>query len=341
MSKNFAPQNREALPLLAQQPRLAEQPLLATRFFPPPLPQVFVPRPRLMNLMQQGPRMPLTLISAPPGFGKSSLIRQWIQAGPDLASGWLSLEPSDQDWTIFFRYLVAAWQRIYPHAGESALTYWQDDPAARKQTLLDLLLNDLLAEQDPVSDVHALLVLDDYHRIDTPEIHEMVTYLVEHLPPGCHLALLTRADPPLTLARWRSRGLLLEVRADDLRFTPGEAVEYLNQGMRLGLSEGQVRVLLERTEGWIAGLQMAALALQSTSSMQEAVDPHQFVAAFSGDDHHIADYLVEEVLQRQRLLAEAIRLRPATSTWPALPNLTPRSRARISPITRSSSAVWK
>jgi LuxR family maltose regulon positive regulatory protein len=136
-----------------------------------------------------------------------------------MSAAWLSLEPSDQDWSLFFRYLVAAWQRIFPHVGETALAELNAPPSINKEFLLNLLLNDLLAATDGAGTVDALLVLDDYHRIESAAIHETVANLVEHLPPHCHLALLTRADPPLPVARWRSRGLALELRADDLRFT--------------------------------------------------------------------------------------------------------------------------
>ncbi len=205
---------------LASQKPMA-YPLLATRFFLPALPTACVPRPRLMERLMQSLHVPLTLISAPPGFGKSALISQWIHDQHNLKAGWLSLEPSDADFGLFFRYLVAAWQRIFPQVGEAALANGRKMLPIRKEILLDLLLNDITDLPGKVRNRSCLLVLDDYHRIETTEIHETVSYLVEHLPPGCHLVLLTRADPPLPLARWRSRGQVLEIRADDLRFTRG------------------------------------------------------------------------------------------------------------------------
>ncbi len=167
--------------------------------------------------------------------------------------------------------------------------------------MLNLLLNELATAQDQPGAGHALLVLDDYHRIESAEIHATILYLVEHLPPRCHLALLTRADPPLPLARWRSRGLLLELRADDLRFTPAEATEYLNQSLRLGLAEAQICVLLERTEGWIVGLQMAALSLQGRKDRGTvaADNAEAFVRDFDGSNRFVLDYMVEEVLSCQ------------------------------------------
>ncbi|RPI32828.1 MAG: hypothetical protein EHM70_07930, partial [Chloroflexota bacterium] len=272
-------------------------PLLATRFFLPQLPSASVPRPRLMKRLDQGMRVPLTLISAPPGFGKSSLVSQWIHDRAGMNAGWLSLEPSDQDWSVFFRYLVSAWQRIFPQVGDTALAQLNAPSPIRKEFLLNLLLNDLLVAIDSAGTGDALLVLDDYHRIESAAVHETVAYLVEHLPPYCHLALLTRADPPLPVARWRSRGLALELRADDLRFTPAEATEYLNQSLRLGLSEEQVHILQERTEGWIVGLQMAALSLQG--HMDSGINAQEFVNDFGGSNRFILDYLVEEVFQQQ------------------------------------------
>ncbi len=307
---------------LTSQNRFA-YPLLATRFFLPPLPVACVPRPRLMERLQQGLHVPLTLISAPPGFGKSALIRQWIHAQQNLNAGWLSLEPSDADFGQFFRYLVAAWQRIFPQVGETALAEWKENASIRKEILLDLLLNDILAGQERSGTGHSLLVLDDYHRIESPEIHETVSYLVEHLPPGCHLALLTRADPSLPVARWRSRGQVLEVRADDLRFTFGEAAEYFNQRLNLGLTGAQIAVLQDRTEGWIVGLQMAALALQGAIASQGTVasqgalltnernDTRAFVDDFGGSNRFVVDYLVEEVVRQQPVEIQQFLLKTA------------------------------
>ena len=278
-------------------PNYLTAPLLATRFFLPQLPSTSVSRPCLMDRLEQGMQVPLTLISAPPGFGKSSLVSQWIHNQADMRAGWLSLEPSDQDWSLFFRYLVAAWQHIFPHVGETALAELNTPPSINKEFLLNLLLNDLLTAIDGAGSGDALLVLDDYHRIESAAIHETVANLVEHLPPHCHLALLTRADPHLPVARWRSRGLALELRADDLRFTPAEATDYLNQSLHLGLAEEQVRILQERTEGWIVGLQMAALSLQGHKDAGK--NAQEFVGDFGGTNRFVLDYLVEEVFQHQ------------------------------------------
>ncbi|RPH75577.1 hypothetical protein EHM76_01335, partial [bacterium] len=268
-------------------------PLLATRFFSPPLPAACVSRPRLLEQMKKAMQRPVTLVSAPPGFGKSSLVSEWIHHRADIKTAWLSLETSDRDWGVFFRYLVAAWQHIYPEAGETALAELESSVTPNKEALLNYLLNDLLAGQDAVRPEHSLLILDDYHRIEISAIHESMTYLVEHLPPYCHLALLTRSDPPMPVARWRSQGQLLEIRTDDLRFTPLEAANFLNQSMGLARSGDQISILEGRTEGWIAGLQMAALSLQACRDTQEFVDE------FCGCQRYILDYLIDEVVNQQ------------------------------------------
>jgi LuxR family transcriptional regulator, maltose regulon positive regulatory protein len=268
-------------------------PLLATRFFMPRLPAACVPRPRLMNHLEKIMQVPVVLVSAPPGFGKSSLLSEWIHNRAGLHIAWLSLESSDQDWGLFFRYLIAAWQHIFPKAGEAALAEMNAFPSQAKEALTNMLLNDLLAGQDSTGADHSVLVLDDYHLIDSAAIHDSVAYLIEHLPPFCHLVLLTRSNPPLPVARWRSRGQILEVRADDLRFTADEAAEYLNQTMQLQLNTEQIEILQARTEGWIVGLQMAAL------SMQGRKDVREFVHDFGGSNRFVIDYLVEEVLNRQ------------------------------------------
>lgn len=259
----------------------------------PRLPAACVLRPRLMDQLEKIRQVPVVLVSAPPGFGKSSLLSKWIHDRAGLQTAWLSLESSDQDWGLFFRYLIAAWQQIFPKAGEAALAELNAFPSQDKEALTNLLLNDLLAGQDSAGADQAVLVLDDYHLIDSAAIHQSVAYLIEHLPPFCHLVLLTRSNPPLPVARWRSRGQILEVRADDLRFTVAEAAEYLNQTMQLQLNQEQIEILQARTEGWIVGLQMAALSIQGRQDVWE------FVHGFGGSNRFVIDYLVEEVLNRQ------------------------------------------
>jgi LuxR family maltose regulon positive regulatory protein len=272
---------------------LVQSHLLATRFFVPLSPIACVSRPRLMDRLEQGLQVPVTLVSAPPGFGKSTLLSDWIQSRVSLRAAWLSLETSDHDWGLFFRYLIAAWQHIFPHVGEAALAELNAFTSPNPVALTNMLLNDLLSGQAASGAEHILLVLDDYHHIESSVIHETVAYLIEHLPPYCHMVLLTRANPPFPIARWRSLRKIVEIREDDLRFNPDESTEYLNQTMRLHLSEEQIGTLQTRTEGWIVGLQMAALSLQGRK------DPLQFVQAFGGSNRFVVDYLVEEVVRQQ------------------------------------------
>jgi LuxR family transcriptional regulator, maltose regulon positive regulatory protein len=246
-----------------------------------------------MDRLDQGLQAPVILVSAPPGFGKSTLLSDWIKSRVDLHAAWLSLETSDHDWELFIRYLITAWQHIFPDAGEAALAELNAFSSPNPIALTNLLLNDLLAGQDAPGSEHSILVLDDYHRIESTSIHDTVAYLIEHLPPLCHLVLLTRANPPFPVARWRSLGKIVEIREDDLRFSPEESAEYLNQIMRLHLSEEQVETLQTRTEGWIVGLQMAALSLQGRK------DPLEFVSDFGGSNRFVVDYLVEEVVRQQ------------------------------------------
>lgn len=268
-------------------------PLLATRFFLPPLPASCVSRPRLLHRLATGLDRPLILVSAPAGFGKSSLVSEWIRSQPGLAFSWLTLEPPDNEWRQFFRYLVAAWQQIYPQAGAVALTELESASFSNTETLVNALLNDLATSQYSNNPGHSWVVLDDYHSIISSGIHKSVAYLIEHLPPHCHMVLITRTDPPLPLARWRSRGQLVEVRANELRFNSDEAAEFLKHSMRLNLSDEQTEILEARTEGWITGLQLSALSLQGREETQA------FVQAFRGSHRFVLDYLIEEVLDHQ------------------------------------------
>ncbi|WP_240645722.1 LuxR C-terminal-related transcriptional regulator [Georgenia sp. SYP-B2076] len=228
-------------------------------------------------------------MSAPAGFGKTTLLTEWLAAAPagGRALAWLSLDARDNDPASFWTYLVAALQMAEPGTGAGALSLLQSTQSPM-ETVLATLINELDALSTDV-----VLVLDDYHVIDSREIHEQMAFLVEHLPPQLRLVIATRADPALPLARLRGRGELVEIRASDLRFTPDEAAEYLNGTMGLTLTARDVAALEGRTEGWIAALQLAAL------SMQGRDDAAGFIAGFGGDDRYVVDYLVEEVLQRQ------------------------------------------
>jgi LuxR family maltose regulon positive regulatory protein len=239
--------------------------------------------------MRRGTQAKLTLISAPAGFGKSTLLAEWLAVTPADGSvtAWLSLDPGDSHPATFWTHVIAALQTVAPNVGAKALTLLES-PEASIGAVLAPLLNELNAVPGDI-----VLVLDDYHAIDSAEIQVGAAFLLEHLPANVHLVIATRADPPLPLARLRARGDLIEIRAADLRFTPDEASAFLNGVMTLGLTEQDVAVLEGRTEGWIAAIQLAGL------SMQGRDDVGGFIARFAGDDRYIVDYLVEEVLQRQ------------------------------------------
>ena len=244
-------------------------------------------RPRLIERLNEGLHRKLTLISAPAGFGKTTLVSEWV-AGCERPVAWLSLDEGDSDPTRFLTYLVAALQTIAPKIGEGVLGVLQSPQPPPTESILTALLNEITTIPD-----NFVLVLDDYHVIDAKPVDNALTFLLEHLPPQMHLVIATREDPQLPLARLRARGQLTELRAADLRFTPAEAAEFLNQVMGLNLSAEDIAALETRTEGWIAGLQLAAL------SMQGHQDVPGFIRAFAGDNRYIVDYLVEEVLQRQ------------------------------------------
>jgi len=263
------------------------KPILATKLYIPPLRPNVVSRPRLIERLNEGLHRKLTLISAPAGFGKTTLLSAWVE-GIDRQVAWLSLDEGDNDPARFLTYLVAALQTIAAHIGEGMLGVLQSSqPPPTEATLTDLL-NEITTLPD-----HFVLVLDDYHVIDAQPVDIALTYLLEHLPPQMHLVIATREDPHLPLARLRARGHLTELRAADLRFTASEAAAFLTQVMGLSLSEADIARLSDRTEGWIAGLQFAALAIQGHQ------DVSGFIRSFAGDDRYVVDYLVEEVLQCQ------------------------------------------
>ena len=263
--------------------------LLQTKLFSPPARPNQVARATLLEKLDNARKMgvPFVLVSAPAGFGKTTLVGDWARAS-GLPCAWFTLDTSDNDLLRFWRYLDAALETIDSRIGESLRPALYAPQAPAIQQIITGLVNDVIA-----CNKEFVLVLDDYHLIEQTEIHASLNFLLDNLPPQMHLVITTRSDPPLSLARRRGRGQLLDLRAGDLRFTPDETAAFLNQTMQLGLTGDDIAALGQRTEGWIAGLQMAAL------SMQDETDPHAFVTAFSGDDHHIADYLMEEVLQRQ------------------------------------------
>ena len=264
-------------------------PMLETKVHVPSPRDSLVARPRLLERLNRITESKLTLVSAPAGFGKSTLLAEWLAIPRDdgWLAAWLSIDEADKEPAAFWTYLIAALRTVVPDIGEGSISLLES-PQLRIESVLAPLLNELAAMPDDV-----VLVLDDFHVIDAPAIEEGVAYLLDHLPGRMHLVIATRADPALPLARLRARGDLLEIRAADLRFTLEEASTYLSDVMGLRLGARDVAALEGRTEGWIAALQLAGL------SMQGRDDVATFIAGFAGDDRYIVDYLVEEVLQRQ------------------------------------------
>jgi LuxR family maltose regulon positive regulatory protein len=277
--------------------------LLTTKLCIPPLRADLVLRPRLaerlnVGLVQGSPQeggpqerlgfaRRLTLVSAPAGFGKTTLVTQWLRDS-EHPGAWLSLDEGDNDPSRLFTYLLAALQRVDPTIGQAALIMQQSPQPSPPAALLTSLINDVASTPQPF-----MLVLDDYHLLQSLPIHQQVSFLLEHLPAEMHLVIVTREDPPLPLARLRARAQITEIRQADLKLTEEEAGSFLRQVMLLDLAPKDVAALQQRTEGWIAGLQLAAL------SMQRSEDIQQFVADFSGSHRYILDYLVEEVFRRQ------------------------------------------
>ncbi|MAT97051.1 MAG: LuxR family transcriptional regulator [Anaerolineaceae bacterium] len=291
-------------------------PILATKLYlPPPRPNI-VPRPRLLERLNEGLHRKLTLISAPAGFGKTTLITDWIAAGQQPAA-WLSLDEGDGELARFLAYLVAALQKIAPEIGSSVLPGLQSPQPPPTDSVLTTLLNDIAAWPEPF-----ILVLDDYHVVDAQPVDQALAFLLEHQPPHMHLVITTREDPSLPLPRLRVRGQLTELRANDLRFTHEEAASFLQQVMGLELSQANIAALEARTEGWIAGLQMAAL------SMQGQKDIAQFIQSFTGSHRFVLDYLIEEVLHQQSEHVQVFLLQTAVLnqlTGPLCDALTGRS----------------
>jgi LuxR family maltose regulon positive regulatory protein len=277
---------------LQERPRQSTDanPLLLTKLAVPSARPFLVPRPLLSTRFEEGLGRRLILVSAPAGFGKTTLLSAWASelssSGRPIA--WFSLDSGDNDPARFWRYFVTAIDQLQSGSGETALALLGSPQAPPIEAILTTLLNELV---DLATD--AVLVVDDYHLIESPAIHEALTFLIDHLPPRMHLVIATRVDPPLPLSRLRARGEMTEIRADDLRFTPEEAASFLNRVMGLELSAEDIAELERRTEGWVAGLQMAALA------MRDHADVPGFIAAFTGSNRHVVDYLAEEVLGRQ------------------------------------------
>jgi len=273
--------------------------LLQTKLYIPPIRPGLVPRPRLIERLNAGLGRKLTLVSAPAGFGKTTLLSEWINQSPTPNTqspkfAWISLDKGDNDLTHFMTHFVAALQRVKPGLGETVLAVFQSPQLPPVEAVLASLINEIAEISE-----HLALVLDDYHVIQA-STNQAVGFLLERLPPppsgGLHLVIVTRRDPLLPLARLRARGQMTEIRGSDLQFTEKEAALFFNQAMGLALTPGEIALLESRTEGWIAGLQLAALALQGRSPLQNR---DEFIRAFSGDDRYVIDYLVSEVLSGQ------------------------------------------
>ena len=262
---------------------------MTTKLHVPKLRRGLVARPRLLERLRRGADSRLTLVSAPAGFGKTTLLAEWLHeaSAVDRCVAWLSLDPSDNEPASFWTYVVTALRTAVPGVGSSALELIASSPLPT-ELVLTTVLNELAAAPGDV-----WLVLDDYHLVDSHDVGDGMAFLLEHLPPNVHVVISTRADPDLPLSRWRVRGELVEVRAADLRFTSDEAAAYLNEATGLNLAAGDIAALEERTEGWIAALQLAALSIQGRD------DVGGFIARFAGNDRYVVDYLVDEVLQHQ------------------------------------------
>ncbi len=278
--------------------------LLTTKLTVPPLRPDLVPRPRLVErlggALQEG--RGLTLVSAPAGFGKTTLVLDWLwhlrqqdDAGPDIA--WLALDEADSDPARFHAYLLATIRSARSPTGYTSDAMPQSTGPPPLEESLTALVNDLGAAPRPV-----VLVLDDYHLVQALPVHQQVAFLLEHRPPQLHLVIASREDPPLPLARLRARGQVEEIRQADLEFTPEEAAAFLREALDRELSLADVAVLHDRTEGWAAGLQLAALSLRGHA------DLHGFLQGFAGSHRYVLDYLIEEVLHRQPAAVQAFLL---------------------------------
>jgi LuxR family transcriptional regulator, maltose regulon positive regulatory protein len=262
-------------------------PILTTKLYLPPRRPNAVLRPRLIEAWEKVLSHKLTLVSAPAGFGKTTLVSEWL-AGFGYPVAWLSLDVGDNEPNRFLQYFIAALQKVDPSLGQGLLTQLASSQTAPTEAMLTSLLNDIACSSN-----NFVVTLDDYHVIDSKPVDTMVGFLLEYLPSQMHLVIITREDPQLSLSRLRARNQLIELRASDLRFTSDETAEFLNRVMNLNLSAHDITTLEQRTEGWIVGLQLAALSLQGHH------DASSFIRSFTGGHHFVLDYLLEEVLQQQ------------------------------------------
>jgi len=282
--------------------------LIRTKLHPPFTRAALVLRPRLQAQIIEGLRGPLTLITAPAGFGKTTLVASCV-ANSGMPVAWLSLNKNDNQAGRFLNYLVAALREADHTIGSEAAQLMATSQQAPPEAILTSLVNDLETAGGDIA-----LVLDDYQFVGNQTVHAQVAFLLDHCPNNFHLLITTRSDPPLHLARLRARGQMVELRAADLRFTDPEAAQFLNNVMGLGLDAGSVAVLEERTEGWVAGLQMASIAVQSHLSMWGREDVDSLIRAFAGTHRFIIDYLLEEVLVREPEEVQTFLLQTAILT---------------------------
>ena len=262
-------------------------PILSTKFHIPPVGAYLVSRSRLIEPLNDVKKKKLILISAPAGFGKTTLLSDWIKRSK-MAVAWLSLDKDDNDPIHFLSYIIGALQNIKQNIGQAAMNMLRSPQSPPFESILTNIINDITTISKDFT-----FVLDDYHMVENNQIHKMISFFLEHLPHKMHFILATRSDPPLPLARLRSQNQLIEIRATDLCFSTEETGRLFNERMKLGLSTDEIDLLESRTEGWIAGLQLAALSLQGCK------DINGFIQAFKGEDRYIADYLMEEVLNCQ------------------------------------------
>ena len=266
--------------------------LLQTKLFVPQIRPFLVLRPQLHEKLDNGLNGRVTLVSAPAGYGKTTLVASWLEQQTDVGRTWYTLDVYDNDPSRFLRYFIAAWQRIDPKYGQAAQELLQANPISSRshppEAILTMLINDLVSGGQS-----CILVIDDIHLLENEKLYQTLAFWVENCPANVHTIFISREEPSLPLARWRVRGQLQDINSQDLQFSPNEAADFLRRVMQLDLSTEDISLLAEQTEGWVASLQMAAHSLQGADSARE------MVAQFSGSNRQIMDYLLEEVWQRQ------------------------------------------